>query len=151
MHIANKPGSAIDFDQVENTVVPDDGQTTCKVRKAFRNKLKVISALSNKTVFTLVDSRLAEFVRRYEATIGRPVTPDAGGANVISLNADSVSEATAVPEAELTTIRISKDRRGELKLIAKREGITLFVLIDMILTDSISQFEVAAGVTLPSK
>ena len=147
-NVTANAGRAV-FDVVDDLVVPDEDQTACKVRRSVRTKLKVISALSkpSKTVFSLTDAALASYIRRYEATIGQPLDSRPPvfrtARNVSAL--DDAEAGAPLPASEVTTVRIRKALRAELKAIAKREKKTLFDLTDDALQNFIARFEAAAG------
>lgn len=48
-------------------------QTTIRVPKRIQEQLKVIAALEQRTIFAVTESVLADYIRRYESAIGRPV------------------------------------------------------------------------------
>lgn len=57
--------------EASDIVVPVDEQTTIRIRKGLREQLKMISALDGKTIFSITDSVLGDYVQRYEFAIGR--------------------------------------------------------------------------------
>ncbi|GGA81818.1 hypothetical protein GCM10011521_20210 [Arenimonas soli] len=62
---------------IVDSSVPTEDQTTIRVRKELQELLRVIAALEGKTIFSVTDTVLTEYVRRYEATSGRPLLPRA--------------------------------------------------------------------------
>lgn len=61
--------------QVNDASVPTEEQTTMRVRKDLQELLRVIAALEGKTIFSVTDSVLTDYVKRYEAMSGRPLLP----------------------------------------------------------------------------
>jgi hypothetical protein len=61
--------------KVVESNVPTEEQTTIRVRKDVQELLRIIAALEGKTIFSVTDKVLGDFIRRYEAASGRPLQP----------------------------------------------------------------------------
>lgn len=55
--------------------VPTEEQTTIRVRKQLQELLRVVAALEGKTIFSITDSVLTDYVKQYESMSGRPLLP----------------------------------------------------------------------------
>lgn len=61
--------------KVVDSNVPVEEQTTIRVRKEVQELLRIIAALEGKTIFSVTDTVLGDYIRRYEAASGRPLQP----------------------------------------------------------------------------
>lgn len=62
---------------VSDASVPTEEQTTIRIRKELQELLRVIAALEGKTIFSVSDTVLTDYVKRYEQASGRPLLPRA--------------------------------------------------------------------------
>jgi hypothetical protein len=145
----SKAPPPIDFEKIDDLIVPKEDKTSLRIHK----QLKVIAALSrpSKTVFTLTDAVLTNFIRRYEAVSGLKIMDTTEGRDLpVDLRTVDPAEIEDQQgsEEDRTTVAVEKKVREALKIISAYEGKTVFSISDAVIGDFVNQFEAAAGRTI---
>lgn len=68
-------GKSLHLEVVGDNTVPAEEQTTIRVSKVLQRHLSMISAIEGKTIFSITDTVLTDYVRRFESALGRPLLP----------------------------------------------------------------------------
>jgi hypothetical protein len=149
----SKAPPPIDFEKIDDLIVPKEDKTSLRIHKDRRKQLKVIAALSrpSKTVFTLTDAVLTNFIRRYEAVSGLKIMDTTEGRDLpVDLRTVDPAEIEDQQgsEEDRTTVAVEKKVREALKVISAYEGKTVFSISDAVIGDFVNQFEAAAGRTI---
>lgn len=135
------------FDKIADVVIAKEDKGSLRISKERRQQLKVIAALSQprKSVFSLVDSALKTFIRRYELASGKQLLeqPGYGSADLPTLDLKDI-EDQHVSEADRTSLAVDNRVREALKVIAALEEKTVHSIVDAVLEHWVDQFEAVA-------
>jgi hypothetical protein len=122
---------------------PEGQPVTLLVRKRLRDKVKFLAQVVDLSLYAFTDAALGDYILRYEAALGPKGSWLRGSPS--DSKASEEKPTRLLRDAEQTSMRVSRERRHQLGVIAAVEKKSLLTMTDIALSDFVERFVTVIG------